>query len=160
MLNSQIAVILSNTRNNCAEGLYLHKICENNDIRYALVVLLCSALALPGSGQMSYGGIPASFSLLKKATLSSVPVIDMESVDNNQLLMNERSDPNNLKTFHFAKGFNVNISPNNSGQWTVNENMKIWRLGLRSKGAWSLNLIFDKFIIPQVHRCLFIQRII
>jgi hypothetical protein len=118
-------------------------------LRYAIVVLLCSVLALPGSGQMSYGGIPASFSLLKKATLSSVPVIEMESVDNNQLLLNERSDPNSLKSFHFAKGFNVDISPNYSGQWTLNDDMKIWRLGLRSKGAWSLNLIFDKFIIPR-----------
>jgi lysyl endopeptidase len=118
-------------------------------LRYAIVVLLCSVLALHSPGQRSYGGTPASFSLLKKAPFPSVPVIEMEPVDNNQLLMDERSNPNNLKLFHFAKTFNVDISPGFSGRWEIKDDIKIWRLGLRSKGAWSLNLIFDKFIIPR-----------
>ena len=100
------------------------------------------------SGQLSFGGIPASFSLLKNAVYP-IPVINMEPVDNNQLLDNERSDPNNLKSFYFAKSFKVDISPDFYGQWEVKGDMKIWRLGIRSKGAWSLNIIFDKMIIPQ-----------
>ena len=117
-------------------------------LRYLLILALLSGLTFKSSGQLSYGGIPASFSLLKKAAIE-IPVIDMEPVDNAQLLIEEQSDPKNLKSFIFAKSFKVDISPDYSGRWEVNSDMKIWRVGLRSKGAWSLNLIFDKMIIPR-----------
>lgn len=117
-------------------------------LRYLFALVFLLGLTLNSSGQLSYGGIPASFSLLKEAVYTT-PIIDMEPVDNDQLLLEERSNPQNLKSYCFAKSFNVNISPGSSGRWEVNGDMKIWRLGLRSKGAWSLNLIFDKMIIPQ-----------
>ena len=117
-------------------------------LRTILILVLAFGLALQSSGQLSYGGIPASFSLLKKA-VRTVPVIDMFPVDNDQLLIEEQSDPQNLKSFYFAKSFSVDISPATSGIWDVNGNMKIWQLGVRSKGAWSINLIFDKMIIPK-----------
>ena len=118
-------------------------------LRFLLIFVLLSGSALHSTGQLSYGGIPASFSQLKKTASLTIPVIEMESVDNNQLLIDEQSDPNHLKSFYFAKNFQVDISPEYSGRWETKDDMKIWRLGLRSKGAWSLNLIFDKMIIPQ-----------
>ena len=117
-------------------------------LRYFSILVLLTGLALNSSAQLSYGGIPASFSQLKKAA-SVVPVIDMEPVDNDQLLIAEKADPENLKSFYFAKSFKVDISPQSSGIWDVKGELKIWRVGIRSKGAWSLNLIFDKMIIPQ-----------
>ena len=117
-------------------------------LRYLLIIALFFGLTLNSSGQLSYGGIPASFSLLKKVA-SIIPVIEMAPVDNNQLLIEEQSNSNHLKSFILAKSFKVDISPDFSGQWEVNGDMKIWRLGLRSRGAWSINLIFDKMIIPQ-----------
>jgi len=117
-------------------------------LRYFSVLVLLTGLALNSSGQMSYSGIPASFSQLKKA-VEIVPVIEMEPVNNDQLLMAEKSNPGNLKSFRFAKSFNVDISPASSGKWEVIGDIKIWRVGIRSKGAWSINLIFDKMIIQQ-----------
>ena len=117
-------------------------------LRYLLVIAFISVLALNSSGQLSYVGIPASFNLLKKASYI-IPVVEMEPVDNNQLLIEEQSGPNYLKSFYFAKSFNVDISPESSGIWEISGDMKIWQVGLRSKGAWSLNLIFDKMIIPR-----------
>lgn len=117
-------------------------------LRYLLFIVLFSGLALNSTGQLSYGGIPASFTLLKKAAFA-LPVIEMEPVDNDQLLIEEQTDRGNLKSFVFAKSFKVDISPDFSGRWEVAGDMKIWRLGLRSRGAWSLNLIFDKMIIPK-----------
>ena len=118
-------------------------------LRYLLIIALFSGLTLNSAGQLSYGGIPASFSLLKKVAYATIPIIDMYPVDNNQLLIEEQLDSNHLKSFYFAKSFNVDISPEFSGRWEVKSDIKIWRLGIRSKGAWSLNLIFDKMIIPQ-----------
>jgi lysyl endopeptidase len=117
-------------------------------LRHILFLALFSGLILRSSGQMSYGGIPASFSVLKKGVYP-VPVIDMEPVDNDKLLVNENPGSNSLKSLHFAKSFDVDLSPGLSGRWEVKGDMKIWRLGVRSKGAWSLNLIFDKMVIPQ-----------
>ena len=117
-------------------------------MRYLLIIALVTGLACQSSGQLSYGGTPASFSFLKEG-VTAVPVIDMVAVDNIQLLKEEQVNLNRLKPFRFAKSFKVDISPKSSGLWTVQGDMKIWRVGLRSKGAWSLNLIFDKMIIPQ-----------
>lgn len=117
-------------------------------LRNLLLFIMLLGLALNSSGQLSFGGIPASFNQLKKAS-HSIPVIDMDPVDNQQLLADEPLDTQHLKSYIFARNFNVNISPESSGLWEMNGDMKVWRLGLRSKGAWSLNLIFDKMIIPQ-----------
>ena len=117
-------------------------------MRYFLLIVLLSQMVLPSSGQLSFGGSPASFDFLKKAAIQ-IPVIDMEPVDNTQLITEEHQDINNLKKYHFAKSFLVDISPEQSGTWITEGDMKIWRVGLRSRGAWSLNLIFDKMILPQ-----------
>lgn len=116
-------------------------------IRYLTLLVFLSVFVSNSSGQISYGGIPASFSYHKKAA-TEVPVIEMAPVDNGQLLKEERSNPDNLKSYFFAKNFDVDISPDNSGKWEVAGDTKIWRVGLRSKGAWSLNVIFDKMAIP------------
>ncbi len=117
-------------------------------LRHLLVLALLIGLNLQSQGQLSFNGVPASFGQLKKSNVI-LPIIDMESVDNNQLLIEEQTEHKNLKSFRFAKGFDVNISPDNSGVWEVIDKMKVWRVGVRSKGAWSINLIFDKMIIPQ-----------
>jgi len=117
-------------------------------LKYLLIIVLFITFAFRSSGQLSYGGTPLSFSQKKELT-SLVPFIEMDPVSNTQLLKEESLTLNRLKPFRFAKSFNVDISPNSAGVWTVGDDMKIWRVGLRSKGAWSLNLIFDKMIIPK-----------
>ena len=117
-------------------------------MKYLLIIAIFTTFAFQSSGQLSYGGTPISFNLNHELT-SLVPFIDMDPVNNTQLLKEEALTLNNLKPFRFAKSFKVDISPNTSGLWVVQGDMKIWRVGLRSKGAWSLNLIFDKMIIPK-----------
>ena len=116
-------------------------------LRYLLVLTLLSGLVLRSSGQLSFGGAPASFEGLK-LTSYPIPFIEMEPVDNHKLLLAEKKGNRHLKSLHFAKSFDVDLSPSAFGQWISNGDMKIWRLGIRSTGAYSLNLIFDKMIIP------------
>ncbi len=127
---------------------YIYIKIETMNLRYLLIIAMFSILAVNTNGQLSHGGIPASFSLMKKAAFE-LPVIEMEPVDNSQLLSDEQNNTENLKSFIFAKSFKVDISPEASGRWDVADGVKIWRIGIRSKDAFSLNLIFDKMIIPQ-----------
>jgi len=116
-------------------------------IRLSLVVLLLTSIIFRSSSQISHGGRPASFSKLKKE-IFSIPFIEMEPVSNQELIREEKSISRHLKPFRFAKSFSVDIDPSNSGIWEKKSSHRIWYLGIRSKGAYSLNLIFDKMIIP------------
>lgn len=55
---------------------------------------------------------------------------------------------NLLKPFRFAHGFEVALSPDNSGQWIGQSDKRIWILGIESSGAYSINFIFGKYHLP------------
>ena len=115
-------------------------------ILFLLYISFC-ILSLPVKGQVSYGGTPASFSHLKSAQLQ-MPVIEMSPVNNYDLLLLENQSGNIFKKQKFAKSINVDISPDNSGKWEVVDGMKIWRIAIRSFGAYSLSILFDRAILP------------
>ncbi len=49
----------------------------------------------------------------------------------------------------FAHQFTVNYTPDNSGVWTEQQNgTRIWRLLISSPGAYTINLIFDRYVLP------------
>lgn len=73
----------------------------------------------------------------------------MMPVSNYMLAKEESEEQSGLKSLTFARAFSVNLSTENSGLWEENaEGTKIWRLGIRSIGAYSLNLVFERFHIP------------
>ncbi len=50
----------------------------------------------------------------------------------------------------FAHQFTVNYTPENSGNWyTLDDGTKIWKLRISSPGAYSINLIFDRYVLPK-----------
>lgn len=112
-----------------------------------LVVLLTFVLTFQGKSQVSYGGLPASFNSFKSASLR-LPVIEMLPVNNFDLQFQELQSKNQYKKQKFAKSFDVSISPEKDGIWEQADGMNIWRVAIRSGGAYSLNLLFDKAIMP------------
>ena len=88
-----------------------------------LVIIFTSVYAYRADCQVSYGGTPASFSLLKSAALP-VPVIEMTPVSNFDLQFSEVQSKNQFKKQKFAKAFDVDISPANAGIWTKADGMK------------------------------------
>jgi lysyl endopeptidase len=118
-------------------------------IRFLTPFLFLISLNINSLGQISHGGVPASFSALKRAKFE-IPVIDMTPVNNEELVREEKSASRQarLKPYVFARSFDVDIDPSNSGIWEKIGSQKIWRVGIRSRGAYSLNLIFDKMILP------------
>lgn len=100
-------------------------------------------------GQIVDGTMPISFSA--KNIKTTIPVLKMPSFDVNQML---QEDEINIKLrrpipYRFAKRFKVFYTPNNVGIWDELPNHdKIWRLKVRSNGAYSLNFIFGKYNLP------------
>ncbi len=126
----------------------LHHYTQRMNSKFLAIQLFLILIYQSGYAQLSFGGSPASFGVQQKSTFA-MPVIDMSPVDNNQLILDDSKNQNQLKALHFAKSFSVDLDSKNVGHWFVNNDMKIWQVSLRSKGAWSLNLIFDKLIMPE-----------
>jgi hypothetical protein len=49
--------------------------------------------------------------------------------------------------FRFGKGFDTNITLSD-GEWQPLENGRLWLMEFQSKGAYSINFVFDNFYLP------------
>ena len=113
----------------------------------ALILFLTLIVSYHCESQVAYGGSPASFGRLKSANIQ-IPVIEMTPVNNADLLRQELQSKNQYKKQKFAKSFDVDISPQNTGVWSNSDGMNIWRVAIRSGGAYSLSILFDRAILP------------
>jgi len=98
--------------------------------------------------QISVEGSPMS----NKTQLQSiVETITMPSFDLQKLLREDEFE-SQFKDIppRFGKDFDVNFGIDNAGTFEILANgTKIWRLKIKSPGAMSINLIFDKFYLPK-----------
>ncbi|MDR0603884.1 MAG: T9SS type A sorting domain-containing protein [Bacteroidales bacterium] len=105
------------------------------------------------SAQIGHGGLPYSF---KKGLF--LPPLDIELLPylNNEILLEKEVIPSAEEGFIFGKEIAVNYTLQNAGVWeTLPNGARLWRMGIQSTGAYSLNLLFDSFYIPP-HSNLFI----
>lgn len=94
--------------------------------------------------QISNGGIPISFENYEK---KAVPVVEMPAFDVQKCYEEDSISPT---PFRFAKPFVVDLSTENSGVWdTLQNGDRLWRLCVKSKGAYSINVIFSEFELPE-----------
>ena len=106
-----------------------------------LIILL--AVCDITNAQISKDAVPFSY---KDKLVSVKDFIRMESFDAASMIKeDERSKSRGLKTKRFAKLFNVNLSPENSGKWDITNNGRVWRVGIISKNAYSIYLVFGNF---------------
>ena len=95
--------------------------------------------------QIGHGGTPYSF---KKKVVKSFVTVSLPSLDN-QLLLQEEAVEKKNEGYPFGKEIAVNYRLDNSGTWeNLPDGGRLWRLGIESKGAYSINLLFDNFYIP------------
>ena len=50
--------------------------------------------------------------------------------------------------FRFGKGFDTHITLAD-GEWTNTENGRLWTMAIESKGAYSINFVFNDFYLPE-----------
>jgi hypothetical protein len=109
-------------------------------------------------GQLSRGGIPVQIQKLKSASPNQDLVV-MPALDNQKLRATySKTNADQLKPFRFAHPFDVSLTPENSGKWYADAELNVWQLRIRSTGAYSLNLIFDQFRLPENARLFLISQ--
>ena len=108
--------------------------------------------------QVSRGGFPFPEQLSESKKLRSSSVssssqipfwVEMPSFNKEELLREDSLPGNRIGGIRFAYKFNVSITPDNAGIVTVlDDGTKVWRVGIRSKDAFSLNILFTEFLLP------------
>lgn len=115
------------------------------------LLFIFSFLFYTVSGQISHGGKPLSLQAGMGARSVGPTVdlfVDMPTFDEQAALRHSLQDQTNLKSLEFAHKFHPFLRPDNAGITFVTGNMKVWRVGIRSKSAHSLNILFSKFRLP------------
>ena len=95
--------------------------------------------------QVSQDGIPPSF-YLNSVTQSEI--IEFPKIDHSDLLFRDTNNITKDEPYTFGESHSVNLNMANNGLWIDTPSGKIWKLTLRSEGAFSLNLIYDVYNIP------------
>ncbi len=121
--------------------------------KITLLTLLMAVFFIPTvylNAQISHGGTPYSF-IYKKTTFSEPEYKTVYATNITQLKAEDAvRDKTKSYPWRFGENISVNYNMNNSGTWDILPNgKKIWRLGIYSPGALSINLAFDDFYIPE-----------
>ena len=98
--------------------------------------------------QVNVGGQPIS-SLTELNT--NYDIVTMPEVDSRKLLEEDAAMINIPDIpLRYGKVLDVNLNMNNSGTWeTLQDGSRIWRLGIKSADAKSINLTYSDFFMPK-----------
>lgn len=110
--------------------------------------LIICLIPLHVYGQLSRPGTPPGFSETPERLLidyETMPAIDIEALQAEDMIADTISDI----PWRFGDNIAVDLNPWNSGTWQTLENgNRLWRLGIRSPGALSINLSFNRYKLP------------
>lgn len=113
------------------------------------LLILCLQVSFSLTAQISHGGKPLPATL--PGTRSAAMFEEMPSFDIEEQLRLDSLNESDLRSgFHFAYKFMTDFTPSNSGtQFTLADGTRVWRLGIRSAGAYSINVLFSEYEIPE-----------
>ena len=115
-------------------------------IKIFIQLILLSSLCY---GQVSIDSTPKSFSLRQELSIS-VEELPSFNIENFLIEDENEKQSSDRKPYRFANPIPVNINMNNSGEWlTLEDGSSIWILEISSPGAYSLNVIYDIFNVPE-----------
>ena len=114
-------------------------------------IILCLALftGVHAVAQISEPGVPPGFDL--PLTRSALPFEEMPPVDTASLMAEDMVLDTIMEIpWRFGENITVDLHPGNSGNWEeFPDGTRLWRLGISSPGAYSLNLTFDEYKLPE-----------
>ena len=118
---------------------------------FLLAVMLC-CVARTSTAQISAPQRPYSFDAQHLRSLrNDIPSRKMAPVDARRLLEEDRKDEAQGGTpWRFGKDIDVDLHLYNAGQWeTLPNGDRLWRLRIVCEGAYSINLIYREFFLPE-----------
>ena len=126
------------------------------DFKFIFRLFIISSLCF---AQVSVESTPKSFSFEEDIVIPTkiLPAFNVQS-----FLLEDENEMRSMDTkpYRFANSIAVDFNMDNSGVWTVLEDgSAIWQLRIESRGAFSLNIIYDIFHIPEELNFLCILKI-
>lgn len=113
------------------------------------LVLLLAVLGFSAKAQISHGGTPPGLVYASQLN-KQIATVEMPAVDVATLMLEDEQNEGKDQPYRFGFNHSVNLNMQNSGVWTtLKKGEKVWRLGIKCPGAYSINLILSKFNIPQ-----------
>ncbi len=118
-------------------------------VRVKLILIVSLLSFWFGNAQVTNEGTPASWKM--QTAKKKVKAISMKSFDLNSIKAeDEINDKNRAIPYRFGHEFGVNLGLNNAGVWDELDNGdRIWRINIVSKGAKTLNFIFNTYDVPK-----------
>jgi hypothetical protein len=119
---------------------------------YFIITLFFIISKIDGYGQISTEERPVSFSFDNNIVIQSniKKVKSLPSFDMLKIIREDKEDEHSGVPPRFGYKHKVNYNLDNSGIWTTLPNGdKIWQLEIYSQGALSINLLYDKFWLPE-----------
>lgn len=117
--------------------------------RVVTFLILCLLDTLNLTAQISHGGKPLPTMLpstRSSATFEEMPSFDIEE----QMRIDSLTESDLRSGYHFAYKFMTDFTPENSGTtFTMADGTRVWRLGIRSAGAYSINVLFTEYEVPE-----------
>lgn len=115
----------------------------NNQFKIISLILFVLNFAI---SQVSVNSVPRSIDMDLDI---NIPNITLPEFDHDALLLEDIEEMDKNVPYRFGSPIDVNLNLNNSGLWENVDGGKIWRLSITSKNAYSINLLYDKFILPK-----------
>ena len=111
-------------------------------LQLSIVSVLFSSLF----SQISTNENPKSFNYGLSPISPSVilPVVDKET-----LLAEDEIEMAKDVPYRFGTPFEVQYNLDNSGEWQEVSGGRIWRLSIKSENAYSINLLYDRYVLPE-----------
>jgi lysyl endopeptidase len=115
-------------------------------LKYLLILLLL-LLEQSTIAQLSRGGKPVKTSRLK----SSFQWINLDDNRALELILEDQADAiRGIKDRRIAREIPVSLNPKRDGTWEgMPDGTRIWRLGIRGKGARALGIIFNRYFLEE-----------
>ncbi len=114
-------------------------------IYFSVIALFCATLT---QAQISHGGEPSNWSapISSDLIMEDFSVNDLASVHREDAILDQHKDI----PYRFGVNMEVDLSSSTHGIWTTQPNGdRVWKLGMSSRNALSLNFVMDQFTIPE-----------
>lgn len=116
-----------------------------------IVALVFALLCLSGKAgaQISHGGAPLPLTTLKSS--SADKFVEMPAFDVAEELRIDSLNESDFRSgYRFAYKFMTSLNIKNAGtSFTLADGTKVWRLGIRSADALSINVLFSEYELPK-----------